>query len=119
MNSITFYDPNTGKITGYMSADAESTEYTKQVEISINGVWSQDKYYVIDEAPVLRPDNTATISGNTLQNLPVPCKIAINGVIYDCDDQTATLGLTQPIKYAIVVSAFPYLDKEFTIDYSA
>lgn len=121
MRSLSYYTPETGEITGQLTADEQSIAVTLAADFihCVEGFWLGTEYYVVADAVVARPQNTATISGNTLQNLPVPCKIAINGVVYDCDDQTATLELTQPIKYVIVVSAFPYLDKEFVIDYSA
>lgn len=123
--SISFYD-STGKITGYSHSEIsvmdmmlEERKKHPEADPYVEGNWFEQDVYVLNGIVTPRPECPATISGNVLQNLPVPCKILINGKSYDCSDQTATLELAQPIKYAIVVSAFPYLDKEFVIDYSA
>jgi len=45
-----------------------------------------------------------------------PCTIAINGTEYHCDSSTADLELFHPGVYKVKVTAWPYLDREFTIE---
>ena len=121
MKSLTFFKPDTGEITGQITADDQSIAVTMAADFihCIEGTWLAEEYYVVSGLPVNRPVGTSVLVGNTLNNLPIPCKIIINGESYDCIDQTATLEFTQPTVYKIKVVAFPYLDKEFEIDYSA
>jgi len=74
-----------------------------------------DKHHVVDGAITERPGNPATLTGNTLSDLPCPCVVRVNGREYDCDEATADLLFTHVGTYKITVSAFPYLDATFTI----
>lgn len=63
-----------------------------------------------------RPQCAAQLEGSRLVDLPAPCKIRINDAAYDCPDATADLEFDQPGTYRVVVSAWPYMDKEFTVE---
>ena len=77
---------------------------------------SLEENYVSAGDVTARPDCPATLEGSQLTGLPVPSVITINGVAYPCGDETAELEFDQPGSYQVVVSAWPYLDKEFTIE---
>jgi hypothetical protein len=117
MNAITFYETS-GQIVAFASGDAVMIESTKAntTDLYIDGRWNGETHYVHNGEPILRPVNTASLTNNVLSNLPVPCKIQINNMIYDCEDSTAELELPAHTLYKIKVTAFPFLDAEFTIE---
>ncbi|MEI2416225.1 hypothetical protein V8Z80_08575 [Orrella sp. JC864] len=72
--------------------------------------------YVVAEAVVARPSNPARLEGLVLVDLPAPCRIDIDGQEYECDDTRAELEFSVPGTFRVMVRAWPYLDKEFTIE---
>lgn len=68
-----------------------------------NGEWQQ------------RIPNPTTLQDNTLENLPTPCIIEINGEEYPCESTTATLEFASPGPFLVRVKRLPYKDKEFII----
>ena len=76
-----------------------------------------EKEYVANGVRTPRPANPARLNGLGLVNLPSPCTIYINRQPYECTETVAALTFTYPGQYRVVVSAFPYLDAEFTINY--
>lgn len=117
MSAITFYNRN-GRIDYVLSGDATVIETTIAVtELPyIVGSWDGATHYILDDTATERPVNTAALDLLTLQNLPVPCKIAINGTEYECNESEVQLDLPMSGLYKIKVSAFPYLDAEFRIE---
>lgn len=117
MKAITFYMFN-GKIDSVLSGDdiviASSIPVTHLP--FVEGAWDGATHYVLNGEAVERPVNPATLTNQTLTNLPVPCKIIINGTEYDCDDTVVDLDLPMINEYLISVVAFPYLDAEFEIE---
>lgn len=75
---------------------------------------SSMQFYVVDAVLTPRPANPATLTGNVLNNLPVPCIIYINSKAYVCDESVATLRL-DPGEYRVAVTAWPYQDAHFTV----
>lgn len=117
MNAITFYLPN-GEIDSVLTGDSSVIQAT--IPISelpwVEGAWDRLTHYVLDGEAVERPANPAVLTDLTLTNLPVPCKIVINGTEYDCNDSQIDLDLPMINEYLITVVAFPYLDAEFEIE---
>jgi hypothetical protein len=132
MRSISFYD-EVGKITGELSGDSVAYEisgdhpafpdittqglppFPTGKRLWVEGAWFDKPVCVVDGAVVNRAPMPATLSGNVLNNLPVPCEIKVNDSTYYCDESSATLEFNQPGTYAITVIAWPYLDGEFEI----
>ena len=113
---ICFYEPN-GFITGFLSSDEETIALNKSLQSNwIDGEWNGKTHYVLEGEATERPINPATLDNLTLNNLPVPCKISINGTEYDIDESEVELDLPMVNEYLIRVIAFPYLDAEFTIE---
>ena len=117
MNAITYYLLN-GEIDSVLTGDASVIEATIEVaELQwIEGAWDRLTHYVLDGEAVERQINPAILTNQTLTNLPVPCKIIINGTEYDCDDTVVDLDLPMVNEYLITVVAFPFLDAEFEIE---
>lgn len=118
---ISFYD-STGKITGTASASLSVMEMIKEQNPNVpnsqpfvEGAWFDKPVCVVNGMVVNRAPMSATLSGNTLNGLPVPCEIKVNDSTYHCDESSATLEFNQPGTYAIKVIAWPYLDGEFEI----
>lgn len=117
MNAITFYLPN-GEIDSVLTGDSSVIDATIPVSKlpHVEGAWDRLTHYVVNGKAVERPVNPATLTDLTLTNLPVPCKIVINGTEYECDDSQVDLELPMVNEYLITVVAFPYLDAEFEIE---
>lgn len=117
MSAISFYETD-GRIVSQLSGDEVVIDSTKEntKDLWIDGEWSGQTHYVLDGKATQRPINPATLDNLTLSNLPVPCKISINGTEYDIDESEVELDLPMVNEYLIRVIAFPYLDAEFTIE---
>lgn len=115
--SISFHNER-GEIVGSLSGPKATIDVTKQHtdDLWVNGTHDGAVSYVQDGAVRARPEQNTTLDGHTLMHLPVPCIIHINETAYDCDDDTAELVLDQNTTYAVVVEAWPFLDREYTIE---
>jgi hypothetical protein len=117
METISYYLPN-GAITGILKADPKSMELNKQVATDpyIDGEWDCQVYYVTNNQATLRPENPTTVSGQILENVPVPATVIVNGTSYETSESRVELGFSQPGTYAVKVVAWPHLDKEFSVE---
>lgn len=115
--AISFYSSR-GEITGVVSGDECMLSTTKELsEIPwVEGDFWGKPIYVINGEVTNRPDNPTTVSGQTLENVPVPTTVIINGTSYETNEPEVELGFSQPGTYAVKVVAWPYLDKEFVIE---
>jgi hypothetical protein len=86
--------------------------------VLVPGIASLDVDYVSGGKITPRPANSATLSGMTLENLPIPCTITVNGAAHACTDPTATLSFSQPGTYPVSVSAWPMYDATFEVTQS-
>ena len=112
---ISFYNAE-GRITGTASGDQMSIQGTieRTTKLFVEGSHFGKPVYVVDGVVTNRPANPAVLTGATLSNLPVPCDIRVNQTVYKCTEDHAELTFDQPGTYTILVSAWPYLDGEFT-----
>jgi len=76
-----------------------------------------DSYFWDDDYPAVMPKTTnpATISGQTLSNLPIPCTVSFPelGQEYEITDGEETFVIEVPGTYAVTVKSVKYLDKSF------
>lgn len=98
-------------------------EFAAERAVSDNGAagyllgrYDMETMYVENGLVIARPVCPAQLQGLTLSGLPSPCQISINGHVYECDDAEAELDFDSPGTYKVVVRAWPYLDKEFSIE---
>jgi len=82
----------------------------------VEGNWFDKPVYVLNQQVTDRPINPMVVSNHYLSDMVHPCTIAINGTEYHCDSSTADLELFHPGVYKVKVTAWPYLDREFTIE---
>lgn len=115
--AISFYDER-GEIVGNFDGDPTSVALTKQLTTQpwVEGDWLGQNKYVLDGEVVDRPENTATLSGLTLLNVPVPSTIQIGNQFYESADSTVELEFNLPGTYKVKVISWPHLDKEFTVE---
>lgn len=74
--------------------------------------------YVFDGEIVDRPENPTTLNGLTLYNVPSGSIIRIDGIDYESKDGgDVELQFNQLGLYRVSVMSFPFLEKEFEIDY--
>lgn len=119
--SISYYNER-GEITGTLSATADAMALTKKHTplAWVEGKHDKETHYVntkMSNQVMPRPRHPIVLSRNTLHGLIPPCIIEINGTEYECTSTQATLNFDQPTTYTIRVIKWPYLDREFTIDY--
>jgi hypothetical protein len=114
MQSITFYDPS-GRITWFMTAPEETLELNQKAGAFVPGLFSADKHYVKNGEATLRPECPATMNGQTITGIPPNGLVTVGEQTYTVLDGTAELQFDQPGTYKVLVSCWPYLDKEFTI----
>lgn len=75
-------------------------------------------YYFHDGEPIKRPSCQTYLDGLVLKSVPIGSKIIIDGEIYTADSENVTLNFPFAGTYHVtLVPPFPYLEKEFTIDY--
>lgn len=117
MSAISFYELD-GRIVSQLTGDEVVISSTKEMteDLWIDGEWNGQTHYVLDGEATQRPINPATLDNLTLSNLPVPCKISINGTEHDIDEPEVELDLPMSTVYKIQVIVFPYLNAEFEID---
>lgn len=113
------YDPDSGRILSVVTTTADGLESMSALlghaftpaDLHV----SDATHYVFNGALLLRPACPATLAGVTLSNVPTPSVITVNGVDYECEDDTVELEFDQPGTYAVIVHAFPYLEGEFEV----
>lgn len=120
MNSITLYD-STGRICGVISAPDEALDANKTMP---GCSWIEGKFnaatHWVDNGEVLpRPTNPTELLGFVLSNVPTPATIKIDAEEYQTAVSTVELEFAAPGSYKVKVMSWPYLDKEFAIDYPA
>lgn len=112
--TYTYYKLGSGEITATLSG---AIEYQTETPVGrVLGNWDADTYYILDDTPTPRPENPTTLIDLTLENVPVPALITINGTAYETDSDTIELEFDQVGNYKVTVDAFPYLPKEFEIE---
>ncbi|MFA5663445.1 hypothetical protein [Castellaniella sp.] len=116
MPAITFYDGDSGEITGTLDGPPSVLDVNKIGRYWVGGRYEAATHYIDAGVATERPVNPAQLDGLTLTDLPVPSMIHINGVAYECNDTSVELGFDQPGSYAVRVQAWPYLDAEFSIE---
>lgn len=114
---ISFYNER-GEIISVLTGDSPVLDLTKELSQDpwVEGEWYGQPVYVLNGEVVPRPENPTIVSGQTLENVPVPATVIINGVRYETNESRVELGFSQPGTYAVRVVAWPYLDKEFTVE---
>lgn len=112
--TITYYEEY-GKIIGNLTASPDTIEPNK-VGLWVYGVGEAETHYVSNGEITPRPEQLTTLTGLTLNNLPTPCQIAIDDIYYDVDETTVELEFDTEGTHNIKIVAFPYLDKEFTVE---
>lgn len=116
-NSITFYNIATGEITGRLMTNDPNTIEANSGTPHVLGVGNSEYHYVKEGEIILRPEQLTSLTGLTLNNLPTPCQIIIDGTSYDgVDEPTVELEFDETGTHNIKIVAFPYLDKEFTLE---
>lgn len=115
--AISFYNSR-GEVTGVVSGDECVLTTTKELSETpwVYGDFFGKPVYVLNGEVVSRPENPATVSGQTLENVPAPATVIVNGTRYETNESRVELGFSQPGTYAVKVVAWPHLDKEFSIE---
>jgi hypothetical protein len=127
MYIITRYSIDTGQVIDSIGSSSSVPTIEEAPEIGLySGFVDGETHYFQSNEPIKRPDNTSTISENTviandfdiiqLSNIPVPSKIYINNDSYDVIEEIVELTFGTPGTYKLRIEAFPYLPWEETIN---
>ncbi|WP_159990796.1 hypothetical protein [Pelistega ratti] len=119
MAKLINYDNETGRIISILDGDLGSVWLNRGEHFLLGVNADMSIHYVKNGIVTERPSQQTVLKNATLQNLPVPCEITINGKIYECTDDKAELEFNQLGTYEITVSAFPYLDWSITYENQA
>lgn len=114
--SISFYDEQ-GRITATLTSDPATVQLNREHADKpfVEGDYFGQPVYVAGGVVLAQPDNPAHLDGTVLRDLPVPCTITVNGVAYECLEDSAELAFIHPGTYTVQVQAWPHLDKEFSL----
>ena len=118
MKTFSLYDAD-GRIFSMCSLQQDLIDDVANLNQAIGhveGAVDGSTHYVRDGQVVPRLDNPAILQDRVLSSLPVPCEILINNRRYEATTEMAELEFDQPGSYRVSVQAWPYLDKEFTIE---
>jgi len=112
MIECTYFDLSTGKLDEYrhMGSEAERALNQRPGYGLVDGIWDHRTHYVQNDQAIPRPDQATTLNGLTLENLPIPAKVIIDGAEYDTDAAEVELDFPLPGTYSLRVESFPYLD---------
>ena len=58
---------------------------------------------------------SATLSGNIITGLPVPCTVSVDGQVFEVPDGILEFSISLPGTYDIICGAVNYLPKEFSV----
>ena len=113
------YDSQNGKIMrSFFSTDVEAI--TLNLEDGEQAIEIDTRFnnpYVSDGALAERPENPATLNGTVIENIPVGATVYFDGQSFTVDDGTAELDFSFPGTYSVEVACFPYLTKNFEVEY--
>lgn len=117
MKSISIYN-DIGEIHTTIQGDELSIQATIDniTDGWVEGDWFQKNKYVANGEVLDRPANPTTVSGLTLNNVPVPATVFIDNVPYETSESTVEIEFSFPGTHKVKVVAFPYLDAEFEIE---
>ena len=112
-NYIEYED--SGRIIGIHNLAPELYELNKDKQLMV-GKANPKTQYIKNGQITDRPIQQTKLIGLTLNGLPVPCMIYINGQSYECDSDTAELEFDQPTTYKISVESWPYQEWSTTYE---
>lgn len=117
MKYVTYYEKD-GRITGYAGGSPSNINLNKMMSSSlcVDGKYEETTHFIKDGKARPRPQMGTNLEGSRLKNVPIPSLITINGVEYPCNESEVALEFDQPGTYKIIISSWPYLDKEFTYE---
>lgn len=117
MQTVSFYDAD-GRIVGVMSGPRDCIVATGQHNQQqwVEGGSDPETHYVAQGVLTPRPEMPAVLDGHELSGLPTPCTLSINGVDYPCGEAVVELAFDQPGTYRVIAQAWPYLNKELSIE---
>jgi hypothetical protein len=110
MDTVTYYDPATGKIAAtYSGTRLEDMDLVYVDCEKVDGSHDGLLHYVPNGEVTERPASPVTRTDLTLHDVPAGSKLHINGVSYDA---AGTVDLEFPLSgtYSLRVESFPYLD---------
>ena len=124
---ITIYDVSSGVINRIVSCpDNLINSQCLENESFILGAFNDENYYINQDNAIMKPIQDTTLSNTSvlaneidavvLQHLPIPCTVTVANIVYEVDDGTLEISFDTPGEYPVIVTAFPCLDKTFTVE---
>lgn len=121
MINVYIYKADTGEIKrSFYTTDPESVALNTQPgEQAIEVDPSITNPYVLHGVLTERPENPAILNGTLIESIPVGATVSFGEQGYTVEDGTAELSFPFSGTYTVKVACFPYLTKEFEVEYAA
>jgi hypothetical protein len=120
MTSVKFtvYEPETGKVrwTGTCAPNEVEVQVLHHPGLAVlEGEADLQGHYVYQGRLLEKERLVASVIGNTIVGLPMPCTLTVNGQVYQCDDGTAEFNFTYPGTYVVVTESPAYITQTFEL----
>lgn len=110
MDTVTFYNPDTGRIIfQYTGTRLDTMDELHPGDLRVDGIHSGNTHYILDGEPTERPTSPVSRTDLTLLDVPEGSTLWINGESYDAEG-TVELEFPLPGTYSLRVECFPFLD---------
>lgn len=118
---FTVYKKSTGEIIKTLFIPVGDIELNFNKDADEDYLNQEGRYEydcVLNGVVTKRPENPTTLNGLVLSDVPKGSTIYIDGSAYEVElGGEIQLQFNQAGSYSVQIESFPYLDKEFTIDY--
>ncbi len=123
LGSYVTYD-KAGRICSVLSCQEELADKiiranTELPYVRVGALVNEKEFFIVDQAPMLRPCGTAKLEGNLLKSVPAGASVTIEGQVYTADGTDIELEFSHLGIYTITISKWPYQDQEVTVENTA
>lgn len=118
---FTVYKKSTGEIIKTLFIPVGDIELNFNKDADEDYLNQEGRYeydYVLNGVVTKRPENPTALNGLVLSDVPKGSTIYIDGSAYEVEPGgEIQLQFNQAGSYSVQIESFPYLDKEFIVDY--
>ena len=113
---FTLYKLATGEMDATITCQQETAGINTPAGFGrVDGAWDSQKYYVANGVVTAKTSMSPVVTGSTISNLPIPCTVEVEWVVYQVDDGVFEFSSPLPGPYKWIISAVPYLTTDVTL----
>ena len=112
MSTCTFYDPESGMITGELVCSESSFPLNTEGKSWVSGLYKGDLYYVSNGEAVQRPSMDISVEGSVIAGIHEGSTITLGGQSFQVDDGEADI---EGYSGVVQITCWPYIDEEVEI----